>query len=459
MDNIIAIILAAGEGKRMKSKNSKVVHKICGKSLIEHVVEEVQKVGIEKQIVVVGHRADQVKNVLGEKVDYVVQEEQNGTGHAVMQAISYIENLNGKVLVLCGDTPLIKAETLQNTILEHQSKNNLATIITTKVADPCGYGRIVRSQNGEVLKIVECRDASTIEKNIKEINSGMYLFDSNILSKALKNLKNENSQGEFYLTDTIEILINSQNKVGAYITEDTNEIFGINDRIQLSNASEIMQYRIIENLMKSGVTFIDPKSTYINKDVKIGMDTIIHPSTIILGNTIIGEDCEIGPDTKIENSQIANNVVVNSSYILSSSVDDFTKIGPFAYLRPGSKIGKNVKVGDFVEVKKAKIGDNTKISHLSYVGDAEIGKNVNIGCGVVVVNYDGKNKHTTIVKDGAFVGCNVNLISPVEVEENAYIAAGSTITNTVPKNSLAIARERQTILKDWVIKKNLKENK
>ncbi|MCX7922233.1 MAG: bifunctional UDP-N-acetylglucosamine diphosphorylase/glucosamine-1-phosphate N-acetyltransferase GlmU [Clostridia bacterium] len=459
MNHLMAVILAAGEGKRMRSKNSKVVHKACGKTLIEWVCQAVESAGVDHSVLVVGHRADQVKECMGDKVKYAFQTEQLGTGHAVMQAEEYLKDKDGYVIVLCGDTPLITAETVSNTIEYHKSNNNSATVITADLDDPTGYGRIVRDVNGNVLKIVEHRDTNDQEKNIKEINSGMYCFNIRDLLEALKALNNNNSQGEYYLTDTLEILINKGLKVGAIKVKDSNEILGINNRAQLAEAADILKKRILNRHMMAGVTIIDPGSTYIDEEVQIGIDSVIYPGTVLEGRTTIGEDCIIGPNARLVESRVGNGVEITNSVVLESSVDDDTHVGPFAYIRPGSKIGKQVKIGDFVEIKKSVIGDKTKVSHLTYIGDAEVGKNVNLGCGVVVVNYDGSKKHKTVVGDNAFVGCNVNLVSPVVVGDNAYIAAGSTITEEVPENSLAIARERQVIKQDWVIKKGIQKKK
>lgn len=455
MEHLMAIILAAGEGKRMRSKKAKVLHEIYGMPLVKWVHQSVRKAGIDDTVIVVGHKAQDVKERLGDEILYAFQEKQLGTGHAVMQAQDYFVNKDGCVMVLYGDTPLITPETLKDAISFHKGNNNSATVITADVEDPTGYGRIIRSGDGSVLRIVEHKDATDEEKNIKEVNSGMYCFNISDLREALNKLDNNNSQGEYYLTDTIEILLNKGKNVGAIKIKDSDEILGINDRIQLAKAGEIIKDRILQRFMENGVTIIDPASTYIDQEVEIGMDTVIFPSTFIEGKTKIGEDCVIGPGSRIVSSQIADGVEVKNSIVLESLIDNETKVGPFAYIRPGSRIGKNVKIGDFVEVKKSIIGDKTKISHLTYVGDAEIGKGVNLGCGVVVVNYDGKKKNKTIVGDNSFVGCNVNLISPVEVKNNAYIAAGSTITDSVPENALAIARNRQVIKEDWVVKKGM----
>ncbi|TYQ14611.1 UNVERIFIED_CONTAM: UDP-N-acetylglucosamine pyrophosphorylase /glucosamine-1-phosphate N-acetyltransferase [Acetivibrio alkalicellulosi] len=453
MDHLMAIILAAGEGKRMKSKKTKILHEICGMPMVQWVYQSVKGAGVDEVVLVIGRNAEQVKECMGEKVSYAMQEKQLGTGHAVIMAQEFLQKKEGQVLILYGDMPLITSEAILSAVNYHKQNNNSVTIITSDFDDPSGYGRIVRDDHGNVLKIVEDRDASEEQKKIREINSGIYCFDINSLREGLKELDNKNDQGEYYLTDTIEIIIGKGKKAGAVKIMNKDELAGINDRVQLSCASQVLRKRILNKLMEDGVTIIDPDSTYIDQKAEIGMDTVIYPSTIIEGKTKIGEDCVIGPNCQILSSEIGNGVHIKNSVILESYIDEGAKVGPFAYLRPDSQIGKNVKIGDFVEVKKSTIGDGTKISHLSYVGDAQIGENVNLGCGVVVVNYDGKNKNKTIVGDNAFVGCNVNLVSPVEIKNGAYIAAGSTITEEVPENALAIARNKQVIKENWVTKK------
>ena len=451
-----ALVLAAGQGTRMKSNGSKVLHKVFGKSIVEYPILAAKHIGVEEICLIVGHKAEDVKAALGESVSYVLQKEQLGTGHAVMQASDFIADAD-EVMILCGDTPLITAETLKKMLDFHREKENSVTVLSTFMEDPTGYGRIVRSESGNMLKIVEQKDASEEEKRINEINGGIYTFDGKLLQYALSKLTNNNAQGEYYLTDTIEILLAEGHKVDAIAIEESDDIAGVNSRIQLAGVTQVMKERINEKHMANGVTLIDPSNTYIEPDVVIGKDTIIEPGCMLQGKTTIGEGCRIGYNTKLTNMTIKDHVDIEISVLTDSFVDEGTHVGPFAYVRPNSHIGKNIKVGDFVEVKNATIGDGTKIAHLTYVGDADVGEKVNFGCGTVVVNYDGEKKHRTTIGNNAFIGCNTNLVSPVVVEDNAYTAAGSTITNTVPENSLAIARARQENKADWVLKNRNKK--
>ncbi len=452
---LMSIVLAAGAGTRMKSKTPKVLHKVAGISMLEHVIDVVEEVDCTKNAIVIGHGAKEVKSeIKRSNIEFVLQEKRLGTGHAVMQAKDLLTE-DGNVIVLYGDTPLIRKESIESFIKDHISNDYSASILTTEVSDPTGYGRIIRNDMNEVMGIVEEKDANEEQREIKEINSGIYCFKAKDLKDSLPKLENNNSQGEYYLTDVIGILKQESKKVGAFILSDSTEIMGVNSRVQLAEAEGIMKKRILNKLMDDGVTIIDPNNTYVDKTVKIKQDTIIYPGAIISGKTEIGEDCIIGPNAKIEDSVIQNGVEVNNSTIIKSVIDSNTKIGPYAYLRPNSKIGKNVKIGDFVEVKNSIIGDNSKASHLSYIGDGEVGENVNIGCGVVFVNYNGSEKHKTIIEDNAFIGCNVNLVAPVRVKKNAYVAAGSTVTKEVPEGALAVARPKQSNIKDWVRRKGL----
>ncbi|MBN1066493.1 bifunctional UDP-N-acetylglucosamine diphosphorylase/glucosamine-1-phosphate N-acetyltransferase GlmU [Clostridium botulinum] len=451
-----ALVLAAGQGKRIKSDLPKVLHKVCGKEMVNHVIDTIRKAGIQDANIIIGKGAELVKERTEEKkVTYSLQSEQLGTGHAVQCASEFLKGKKGTVAVFAGDTPLIKESTIKNLFNTHIEGKNAATILTAIVDDPTGYGRIIRSGN-EVLKIVEHKDCNEEELKVNEMNSAIYCFDIKLLYESLSKLSNNNEQGEYYLTDVIEILKSAGHNIGAVIT-DFEETIGVNSRAQLAQAEEILKDRINLKHMENGVTLIDPKTTYIGIDVEIGKDTIIYPNNIFEGNTIIGERCTIYQNSRIKDSVIKDEVDIQSSVILDSSIGNNTTVGPFAYIRPESKIGEKARIGDFVEIKKSIIGDGTKVSHLTYIGDAEVGKECNFGCGTVVVNYDGKNKYKTIIGNHSFIGCNTNLVSPVEVGDNTYIAAGSTITSEVQEGDLAVARAKQRNIKGWVDKKGLKK--
>lgn len=451
-----ALVLAAGQGKRIKSDLPKVLHKVCGKEMLKHVIDSIRNSGIDDIDVIIGKGAELVKEKTSDKkVSYSLQAEQLGTGHAVKCAQEFLKDKKGVVAIFTGDTPLIKQDTIERLVGDHIKNKNAATILTAIVKDPTGYGRIVREDNN-VSKIVEHKDCNEEELKITEMNSGIYCFDIELLVKALNKLNNNNEQGEYYLTDVIEILKSQGKVIGAVIT-DYEETIGINSRVQLAQAEEILKNRINLKHMENGVTLIDPKTTYIGIDVKIGKDTIIYPNNILEGNTEIGSNCVIYQNSRIKDSIIGDEVDIQSSVILDSIIGDNTTVGPFAYLRPETKVGKNARIGDFVEIKKSTIGDGTKVSHLTYIGDAEVGCGCNFGCGTVVVNYDGQNKYKTIIGDHSFIGCNTNLVSPVKVEDNTYIAAGSTITSEVKEGELAVARAKQRNIPGWVEKKGLKK--
>jgi len=427
----------------MKSKLYKVLHPVCGKPMVQHVVDTLASMRVEDVIVVVGHGADAVRSRLGDRVTYALQKEQLGTAHAVQQAVPFLQAKEGTTFILYGDVPLLSEETLTALLRYHEEQQAAATVLTAVVPDPTGYGRIVRSETGEVQAIVEHKDATPEERAIREINTGIYCFDNQKLLKALAQVKNDNAQGEYYVTDCIGILREAGEKVAAFEAVDPDETMGVNDRSQLAEAEAYMRKRIAVRHMKNGVTIVDPASTYIEADVVIGADTVIQPGTYLRAGTTIGADCVIGPQADLSNVQVADRVTISYSVMVDARVEADSTVGPFAYVRPGTEIGPSVKIGDFVELKNAKIGKGTKVPHLSYVGDAEIGEGVNIGCGTITVNYDGAVKHKTVVMDGSFIGCNTNLVAPVTVGQQAYVAAGSTITQDVPDEALAIARERQ----------------
>jgi bifunctional UDP-N-acetylglucosamine pyrophosphorylase / glucosamine-1-phosphate N-acetyltransferase len=452
-----AVILAAGQGTRMKSKLYKVLHPVCGKPMVQHVVDQISNLNISKIVTVVGHGAEKVKAQLGNTSEYVLQEEQLGTAHAVLQAKELLQDQQGTTLVVCGDTPLITSETMESLIKHHEEKGAKVSVLTAKTEDPTGYGRVIRNENGLVEKIVEHKDATDDERMITEINTGTYCFDNQALFTALNNVKNENVQGEYYLPDVVEILKNHGEVVTAFQTTDFDETLGVNDRIALSEAESIMRKRINKHHMRNGVTIIDPLNTYIGSDVEIGEDTVVYPGTMISGNVVIGSDCEIGPNTEIKNCTVGNATIIKQSVAHDSQIGSQVNIGPFAHIRPQSEISDDVKIGNFVELKKVVFGKGSKASHLSYIGDAEVGSEVNIGCGSITVNYDGKNKFLTKIEDNVFIGCNSNLVAPVTVGKGAYVAAGSTITEDVPGNALSIARSRQVNKENYVEKLNEKK--
>lgn len=450
-----AVILAAGQGTRMKSKLYKVLHPVCGKPMVQHVLDQVSKLHIDQIVTIIGHGAELVKTQLGDRSHYALQAEQLGTAHAVMQAKDLLEGKEGVTIIVCGDTPLIKSETMEALFQHHEKMLSKATILTAWAEDPTGYGRIIRNEQGHVEKIVEHKDATDFEREVKEINTGTYCFDNKALFAALQKVKNDNVQGEYYLPDVIEILKSQGEVVTAYQTDDFEETLGINDRVALAQAEKSMKRRINEVHMRNGVTIIDPDATYIGPDVEIGQDTIILSGTMITGKTKIGSECKIGPNSEIKDCQIGDQTVISHSVAGDSQIGSQVNIGPFAHIRPQSAIQDEVKIGNFVEIKKSTFGKGSKASHLSYIGDAEVGNDVNIGCGSITVNYDGKKKYLTKIGDGVFIGCNSNLVAPVSIEDGAYVAAGSTITRNVPGKALAIARARQENKEDYVQKLNL----
>ncbi|MDO4482370.1 MAG: bifunctional UDP-N-acetylglucosamine diphosphorylase/glucosamine-1-phosphate N-acetyltransferase GlmU [Bacillota bacterium] len=453
-----ALILAAGQGTRMKSETPKVLHKICGKEMLGHVLDAVENLGAEQKIVIVGHGAGLVTEQMKDRgLTFVHQKEQLGTGHAVITAQKELPE-EGIVLVMCGDTPLITGETLKEFAEYHIKENNSVSVLTAVLENPFGYGRIVKDSQGRLLKIVEEKDADDEIKRINEINSGMYCFDAASLKRNLGRISNNNAQGEYYLTDLIEIAVMQNEKTGAFPVKDNEEIMGVNNRVQMADAEGIMRRRINNKHMLEGVSMINPEAVYIDTEAVIGRDTVLYPGVIITGRSVIGEGCIIGQNSRIENSVIGRETEIQSSTIIDSKVGDKTSVGPYAYLRPGSNVGSKVKIGDFVEVKNASIGDGSKASHLSYIGDADVGRDVNIGCGVVFVNYDGVNKFRTTVEDEAFIGSNSNLVAPVHVEKNGYVAAGSTITRNVPMGALVVGRPKDRVIPGWGERK-MKEKK
>lgn len=455
-DGLVALILAAGKGTRMKSALPKVLHKVGGKPMVQQVLDAAQQAGAKRNIVVIGFGAESVAAELEAQAEFVVQAEQLGTGHAVMQAEDKLADFNGTVLVLCGDTPLLRGDMLRRFVEQHHGQQAAATVLTAHMPNPAGYGRVIRNAGGQVVKIVEQKDANPNELAVSEVNTGIYCFQSQSLFQALRGITCNNAQGEYYLTDVISILVDKGDKVWAVAADDYQETMGINSRVQLAQAEKIIRLRKLEELMDNGVTIMDPDSTFIDADVTIGNDTVIYPFTWIEGATAIGQGCAIGPNSRIENTTVGDNSTLHFIYAHECKIGNNVTVGPYVHLRPATVLADGVKIGNFVEVKNSQVGENSKIPHLSYIGDTDMGTRVNIGSGTITVNYDGKHKHRTTIEDGAFIGCNSNLVAPVTVGEGAYIAAGSTITKNVPPASLGVARARQNNIDGWVNQRSKK---
>lgn len=447
MEQLKAIILAAGKSKRMKTKTPKILHPLMGKPMIDYVLETCNKVGIDEAILVVGHEREKVMDYLGERVKYALQEDQMGTGHAVMQAMPLLEDFSGNVIILCGDMPLFSPGTLANFISLHRESESRVSLLTAIMKDPGKLGRIVRNKDGSVEKIVEAVDATPDELKINEVNTGTYIFDADYLREILPAIGLPNVQKEIYLTDTIAISREVGEKIFAMSCPDYRESLGVNSRADMAKASKVIRERINHDLMMSGVTIYDPNNTYIEKTVEIGNDTVILPGCMILGETVIGSDCVIGPNSRINNSKIGRGSIVNESVLNESEVGEDNQIGPFAHMRSGSKTDRLVKVGNFVETKKSTIGEDTKISHLSYVGDATVGKHVNIGAGTITCNYDGERKHPTLIRDNVFIGSNTSLIAPVTLGKGARTGAGAVVRKDIPDWTLAVGRPARNIKK------------
>ncbi len=451
-----ALILAAGKGTRMKSNLVKVLHELLGKPMLGWPLEAAREAGAKRIVIVAGHQADQLQKQFqeSEEIRIALQEEQLGTGHAVSCALSCLDDLGGSVLILCGDTPLLTGETLGRLAAEHAASTAAVTVLTARMEKPYGYGRIVRDSEGHVRRIVEQKDATIEEQAINEVNSGIYCMNIDFLKAHIGRLGSENAQNEYYLTDLVGIAVAEHAGCTAMIVDDSDEILGVNDREQLAIAGSELRRRINRNHLLSGVTLIDPESTYIDADVKIGSDTVIWPGSVLRGKTIIGSSCLIESNVQITDCTVADRVHIKTGSVLSESeINEEVAIGPMAHLRPGSVLKSHVKIGNFVETKKIVMGEGSKASHLTYLGDAEIGSEVNIGCGTITCNYDGKKKHKTVIGDGVFVGSDVQLVAPVTVGANVLIAAGTTVTQDIPADSLAISRTPQVNKVGWCLKK------
>ncbi|MDR2708744.1 MAG: bifunctional UDP-N-acetylglucosamine diphosphorylase/glucosamine-1-phosphate N-acetyltransferase GlmU [Elusimicrobiota bacterium] len=443
MNKFSAVILAAGAGSRMKSSKPKVLQEISGKPLIKWVIDAISPLNPDKIVIVVGHKAELVESALAgiANISFAHQKEQLGSANALESARDLFIDYGGDIVVLSGDVPLIKTQTLKSLLDQHEKDSNSITVLGAKVANPFGYGRIVQNNN-EIIKIVEQKDASPDEQKIDEINSGIYCFDKNIWT-ALSKVKPNNAKNEYYITDTLAILKDMGLRAGLFTISDDKQILGVNDMAQLAQMEAIAQNEKIQELFNSGVKIIDPKNVYISWDAKIGQDTIIYPQVFVSSNVSIGKNCQLMGSCFIKNSKIADDVIIKYSYVDGAQIERGVQIGPFSHLRPQTVLGENVKVGNFSEVKKSVINENSKVNHLSYIGDAEIGKNVNIGAGTITCNYDGSKKHKTIIGDNSFIGSNVNFVAPIKIHEDVLIAAGSTITADVKAGDLAIARSRQ----------------
>jgi bifunctional UDP-N-acetylglucosamine pyrophosphorylase / glucosamine-1-phosphate N-acetyltransferase len=458
-DAVAAVVLAAGKSTRMRSKLPKTLHPVCGRPLLVHILDALGAAGAGRRIVIVGHQAEAVRATLDDcygagVIEYAEQTEQKGTGHAAQMAESLLGSHVGTVLVLPGDTPLISRDILAKLIAFHHERGAAATLLTTVLPHDAGsYGRILRDASGDVLGIVEARDANAEQLAVREISTSIYAFDGPSLFRALHDLRPDNALGELYLTDVIGLLRAAGQTVTALISPDPDIVLGVNTRVELADVSEKMRHRLLRDLMLSGVSIIDPASTFVEAGVQIGADTTIHPFTHLVGETVIGEDGVIGPHAHLINARLGDRVRVRSCYIEDSEIGDDCVVGPFARIRPGSRLAAKVRIGNFVETKAAVLHEGVSAGHLTYLGDAEIGAHTNIGAGTITCNYDGYTKSRTTIGARSFIGTNTTLVAPVNIGDNAFTAAGSVITDDVPADALAIARERQSVKEGWMARR------
>jgi bifunctional UDP-N-acetylglucosamine pyrophosphorylase / glucosamine-1-phosphate N-acetyltransferase len=454
---LACIVLAAGEGKRMHSLVPKVLHRVCGRPMLQSVIDTVEKLKPERKVVVLGRHAVEIKGAIqGEGLLFVLQKEPKGTGDALLKTREALDGFQGNILVLNGDMPLITAETLKRFLGLFRRHRDTLSVLSFLAGNPSSYGRIVRDGSGEAVKIIEDKDATEEEKRIREVNSGVYGMESEILH-LLEKIRLNDAKGEYYLTDLFEIVVKNNRKAGSYCIGTEDELMGVNTRHELLKAEAVMQQRIARGLIDGGVNVVDPCSLYIHSGVKIGIDTVLYPNVYLEGTTTVGRKCTIYPNVRIVNSTIGNGAVVkDSSVIEDSRVGKGSEVGPFAHLRPGSAIGLYTKIGNFVEVKKSVIGNRTKASHLSYIGDTVVGKNVNIGAGTITCNYDGVRKHQTVIEDGVFIGSDTQIVAPCRIGKGAYIGAGSTVTKGVPAQSLAVSRAKQKNFEGWALRRRSK---
>ena len=455
------VILAAGLGTRMKSVLAKALHPLVGQPLIQHVLRSVKEVDPEKVILVLGHQSEKVREVVDDpRIEVVIQAKQLGTGHAVQQAASALATVSGPVVILCADTPLITDSLIQEVIAGHQQSRSAVTLLTARMENPFGYGRVVRNKKG-VLRVVEEKDATTAQKKIQEVNTGIYCFDRKFLLSCLSVIGKNNAQGEYYLTDTIVLAKKKKLSVSALLCKDPDEVMGVNSRYDLSRAEAVMRSRINRKWMLEGVTMLQPETVFVGSEVMLGRDVLLYPGVRIEGRSRIGEGATVYPGSRIVDSEIGNRVIVKDCCIIEeSSIADGASIGPFAHLRPKSVIGEKVKIGNFVEVKKSTFGQGSKANHLAYIGDATVGKDVNIGAGVITCNYDGYDKYQTVIEDNVFVGSDAQLVAPVTIGHGSIVAAGATITKNVPADALAISRAPQLVREGYAsTRKMMKQRK
>ncbi|OGP71412.1 MAG: UDP-N-acetylglucosamine diphosphorylase/glucosamine-1-phosphate N-acetyltransferase [Deltaproteobacteria bacterium RBG_16_50_11] len=462
MEGMAIVILAAGKGTRMNSDLVKVLHPLMGIPMLSYTLDlSLNGIHAEKTVVVVGYQADRIREKFNDpRLQFALQEEQLGTGHAVMQALPFLQDFTGTVLILCGDVPLVKLETLRSFIDAFRRSGSALSVLTTVVENPFGYGRVLRNTGGWLEKIVEEKDASEEEKLIREINTGIFLVRAPYLFQGLKEIGQENAQGEYYLTDLVEVARQKGLRCSAHMVADPMEVMGINTRIDVATAHEVLRKWKMQDLMLSGVTILDPQVTYVDRMVEVGKDTILHPNCILEGKTKIGQRCIIESNAKMIDSIVGNEVIIRSNCVITESkIEDGAVIGPFSHLRPLTEVKAKAKIGNFVEVKKSVIGEGSKANHLSYIGDSLVGEDVNIGAGTITCNYDGFEKHQTIIGDRVFVGSNVELVAPVKIGNRSTVGAGTTVTKNVPEGALAISRMKQRNIRGWDKKMEIRRKK
>jgi bifunctional UDP-N-acetylglucosamine pyrophosphorylase/glucosamine-1-phosphate N-acetyltransferase len=445
---VTGLILAAGKGTRMKSNLPKCLHKVCGVPMVKLVADNMIAAGVQEVIIVVGHGGELLIDELGDSYKYAWQHEQNGTGHAVQCAMNELGNVDGTIMIACGDTPLISANYFQEFLIGHQESGRVCSLSVANLVDAHGYGRVV-IESGEAKRVIEQKDATPEERAITHANAGMYCVDAIALKEALATLKSDNAQGEYYLTDIVGYFSQSSRPVNAFISSDPAIMLGVNDRKQLADANALLRKSILEKLMFNGVTIVDPANTYISPYAQIGSDTVIEPGTHLVGNVTIGSNCVIGPNVRLTNVELGDNVIFFFSTAEAAKIGSNIKVGPFANIRPKSTLGDGVRIGNFVEINRSTLHDDVKANHLTYIGDSEIGEDTNVGAGTITCNYDGYHKHRTEIGKNVFVGSNSTLVAPVKIGDGALIAAGSVITEDIPSGAGAFGRARQVTKEGW----------